>query len=94
MFLEGLGGGGRGGEGGSPLDMFLGGTAICSESRELGDFLGAVSLLRMFLTGVRFSLETAILIYLLSSLDSSSYLPRRTEKMFLRLSKLQVKLKS
>lgn len=44
MLLEGLGGGGRGGEGGSPRDMFLGGL-LWIEKSALGDFRGAMSLL-------------------------------------------------
>jgi hypothetical protein len=76
--LEGLGGGGRGGEGGSPRDMVLGAVVICRERFALGKFRGAMSLLRVFLTDRRFSLETAILS---SSFPPSSY-PER--KLFFR----------
>lgn len=76
MLLEGLGGGGRGGEGGSPRDMFLGGLLWIEKSAP-GDFRGAMSLLRAFATDRRFSLDTAILS---SSFPPSSYLSRKMTK--------------
>ena len=71
--LEGLGGGGRGGEGGSPRDMFLGGL-VWIEKSALDDFRGAMSLLRVLPTDRRFLTQPA---YLPLFLPPRIYLSRK-----------------